>query len=142
MPALYGARGRRARAAPRTRRPGTLAGVAWNDGCLPRPPVGEGARAVTFPWAEADALGAALAVARPAVMANLETRADAVALLVDWEGGHRREFDAERTDHEAVLAADGLGSALATLRRAWDDAAELQTAENARAPSPDGDPPC
>jgi len=110
--------------------------VAWNDGCLPRPPIEEGARAVAFPWDDADALGAALAVARPAVTANLEARADTVALLSDWEGGHRREFDRERSEHEAVLSADELGSALATLRRAWDDAAELQAAANAQAPSP------
>ena len=110
--------------------------MAWNDGCLPRPAVGEGARAVAFPWDEADALGAALAAARSAVVANLEARADAVALLSDWEGGHRREFDAERTNHEAVLSADGLGTALASLRRAWDDAAALQATENARAPEP------
>jgi hypothetical protein len=110
--------------------------VAWNDGCLPRPAVATGARAVVFPWDQADALGAALAAARSAVIANLEARADAVALLSDWEGGHRREFDAERSSHEAVLSADGLGTALAGLRRAWDDAAALQGTENARAPDP------
>lgn len=105
--------------------------MAWNDGCLPRPAVGAGARTVEFPWDAADALGAALAGARPAVVGNLEARADASALLSDWEGGHRDEFDAERSNHEAVLTADSLGAALATLRRAWDDAAGLQASENA-----------
>jgi hypothetical protein len=105
--------------------------VAWNDGCLPRPSTVDGARAVAFPWDEADALGRALAGGRDAVAANVTARADGERLFLgDWQGAHRTEFTTERAEHEAVLTADPLGAALSTLRSAWDDAAERQAAEN------------
>jgi hypothetical protein len=105
--------------------------VAWNDGCLPRPTTADGARPVRFPWDEADALGQALAAGREALAANVTARADGERLFLgDWQGAHRNEFAAERAEHEAVLTADPLGTALSTLRSAWDDAAERQAAEN------------
>jgi len=116
--------------------------VAWNDGCLPRPAVTEGARPVAFPWEAADALGAALASGRTTMTANLSARADGERLFLgEWQGGHRQEFVAERAQHEAVLTADPLGSALTTLRTAWDDAAARQEAEN-RSAAAAVDPPC
>ena len=61
--------------------------------------------------------------------------------LGDWQGGHQREFAGERAQLEAVLTADSLGSALSTLRSAWDDAAARQAAENGSAAAA-ADPPC
>jgi hypothetical protein len=117
--------------------PGRLLVVAWNDGCLPRPAVVDGARTVDFPWDAAHSLGTSLASAWAAVAGNLEARAAAVVRhLPAWAGDHRREFDGERSDHEAVLTADPLGTALATLRSAWDDAADLQAGANAATPVP------
>jgi hypothetical protein len=86
---------------------------------------------VGFPWDAADALGAALAGGRTTLEANVAARAEGERIFLgDWTGGHRQEFSTERAEHEAVLAADPLGSALSTLRTAWDDAATLQAAEN------------
>ena len=134
--------GRTVADACRGRRPAKLPAVAWNDGCLPRPAVGEGARAVEFPWEAADALGAALADGRTAVADNLAARSVAERrFLGDWQGGHQREFAGERAQLEAVLTADSLGSALSTLRAAWDDAAARQAAENGSAAAT-ADPPC
>jgi hypothetical protein len=105
--------------------------VAWNDGCLPRPTTVDGARTVAFPWDHADALGQALASGRDALAANVTARADGERLFLgEWQGAHRDEFLAERAEHEAALTADPLGSALSTLRSAWDAAAERQAGEN------------
>ena len=114
--------------------------MAWNDGLQPRPPITEGARTVAFPWDQAAALGAALDTSRTAVADNVAARSEGIRLFLgDWVGGHRDEYDSERSENEAVLAADGLGSALSTLRTAWDDAVALQASENARVPPPDED---
>ena len=94
--------------------------MAWNDGCLPRPAVGEGARTVAFPWEAADALGAALADGRTAVADNLAARVDAERLFLgDWQGGHRQEFAGERAELEAVLTADPLGPAATPCSTCW-----------------------
>ena len=109
--------------------------MAWNDGLPPRPAVADGARPVSFPWEAASALGAALDASRTAVADNVAARSEGIRLFLgDWVGGHRDEYDAERGEDEGVLAADWLGSSLSTLRTAWDDAAALQTSENAEVP--------
>ena len=112
--------------------------MAWNDGLQTRPPVADGARTVSFPWDQAAALGAALDASRTAVADNVAARAEGIRLFLgDWVGGHRDEYDAERAENEGVLSADWLGSALSTLRTAWDDAVALQASENARVPAVD-----
>lgn len=107
--------------------------MAWNDGCQPRPPVAEGARIVRFDWAAADAAGTAIEHASTMAVANADARDQLTgALLGEWTGPHRDEFDAERAELHAVIRGGGLDTALSGLRSAWDAAVAGQLAENRR----------
>ncbi|MBI2710408.1 MAG: hypothetical protein HYX34_12050 [Actinobacteria bacterium] len=107
--------------------------MGWCDGCRDRPPVGEGAERVVFDFGVADEVGAALERARAATEEDLRARAVATPALVDWGGSYRDRFDQQRGAQEAVVVAAGIPQALASLRRAWDAAAEAQQRANARA---------
>ena len=116
--------------------------MAWNDGLPPRPTVAVGARPVSFPSDTAGALGTALDASRTAVSDNVAARSEGIRLFLgDWVGGHRDTYDTERGENEGALTADWLGSALSTLRTAWDDAAALQTLRERQGPPP-GPEPC
>lgn len=107
--------------------------MSWRDGCAPRPTVHDGASPVAFDFEAADAVGQRLDGLRLEVEANLTARAGAQTRLVDWSGGHRREYDEHRAAQEAVLSGSGIADDLARLRAAWDEAAAAQGRANAAA---------
>lgn len=104
--------------------------MSWRDGCAPRPPVAEGAEPVQFDFDGADAVGQRLDVLRQRLDANLSARADAQTRLVDWAGGHRREYDEHRQAQEAVVTGADVSAQVARLRAAWDEAAAAQVQAN------------
>jgi hypothetical protein len=107
--------------------------MAWRDGCAPRPPVAEGAEPVDFDFSGADLVGERLDALRRHIESGLQIRAGAQVHLTDWAGGHRREYDELRRTQEGVLTGADIGSELARLRAAWDEAAAAQVRANHRA---------
>lgn len=107
--------------------------MAWRDGCAPRPTVGEGAEPVDFDFSGADLVGERLDALRRHIDSGLQIRAGAQVHLADWAGGHRREYDELRHTREDVLTGADIGSDLARLRAAWDEAAAAQVRANHRA---------
>ena len=107
--------------------------MAWRDGCAPRPPVAEGAEPVDFDFSGADVVGERLFALRRHIESGLQMRAAAQVHLSDWAGGHRREYDEHRRAQEGVLTCADIGTELARLRAAWDEAAAAQVRANRRA---------
>lgn len=107
--------------------------MAWRDGCAPQPPVTEGAQPVAFDFAGADIVGERLQALHDHVTSGLGARAAAQVHLVDWSGGHRREYDDHRRTQEGILSGADIGTELTRLRTAWDDAAAAQVRANRQA---------
>jgi hypothetical protein len=104
--------------------------MGWRDGCAPRPPVADGAEAVDFDFGGADQVGPRLEALRDHVSSGLGARAAAQIHLRDWSGGHRREYDDHRGTQEGILSGADIGTELARLRAAWDEAARAQLRAN------------